>query len=146
MSLHSSVTTVEVNGKNTPFTVDENASDQHVHLRTNIASDTTTIHIQLKHDFGLSILPALPSLGARSGGLRVISESWNQGHSQVTLEVAGAPGQSYLMPVWNPSEISMVSGAKVIDTASGSSALAIAFPRAQNDDYSTQRIVIDLKK
>ena len=79
-------------------------------------AEQNTLRIRLKNDFGLSLSPALPSLGSASQGLRVMSESWSTAHDSSTVEVAGAQGKQYEIGMWNPAQVSSVEGAELTPT------------------------------
>jgi hypothetical protein len=92
----------------------------------------------MKNDFGLLIESDLPPLGSASRGLRVISESWNAGKTQLTLELSGRAGARYEMGVWNPSQVSSVDGGVL----SKSGRLQIQMPAGAGDAYVPQKIEI----
>src|SRR5881296_3830579 len=92
VSLRAKVLGVEFNGHPLPFRVHSNAADQHVTVRFPVYGGPNVLRIRLKNDSGLSFNSTLPPLGARSRGLRVVSESWNPSLDALTLDVSGAAG------------------------------------------------------
>jgi hypothetical protein len=94
--------------------------------------------IRVKNDFGLTLSNELPALGSASRELRVLSETWNNSKTQLTLEVSGRAGNRYELSVWNPGQISSVEGAVV--TKPGK--LEIRMPQGTLDSYVPQRVVI----
>ncbi|MBI3477438.1 MAG: hypothetical protein HY010_17035 [Acidobacteria bacterium] len=145
LSLRSEVASVELNGHSLTFHADANATDQHVTMRIPISQATTTVRIHLKNDFGVSIANVLPALGSTSQGLRVISESWNANHTQMTLSLAGLAGKRYELLVWNPSQVTSVRGGKLEGVRENDGVLAVEFS-GNPDSYVHQDVVLDFTK
>jgi glycogen debranching enzyme len=143
ISLRSTVTSVDLNGHAVPFHVTEADDDQHVSVRFPVAEGGNTLRIHLKNDFGLGFSSELPSLGSSSEGLRILSESWNAKHTQLTLALSGLAGKRYDLSVWNPSQIASVRGGKLKDGTSEQASLAVDFPAANTQAYVRQDLVID---
>ncbi len=137
-SLRTGVVSVQMNGKSVPFKMLPNSNDQHLYVRVAVSSGANNLVIRLKNDFGLILSSELPPLGSASQGLRVIHESWDAAHTQLTLDVSGRSGARYEMGVWNPSQISSVEGAVL----SKSGKLEIAMPKGSDDSYVPQKMVI----
>ena len=137
-SLRTRVLGVQVNGKPAAFKMQSNSNDQHLNLRVPLSAGSTRLVIRMKNDFGLSLTNELPDLGSASRGLRVTSESWDAGCTQLTLEVSGLAGARYEMGIWNASQISSVDGASV--TKFGK--LEITMPQGSAESYVPQRIVL----
>jgi hypothetical protein len=72
----------------------------------------------------------------------VLSESWNKLKTALTLEVSGRSGDGYALNVWNPSQISSVTGAVLGKLGK----LEIQIPRGAVDSYSHQKVVIRFGK
>ena len=138
LSLRTHVLGVQVNGKPAAFKMQSNSNDQHLNLRVPLSAGSTRLVIRMKNDFGLSLTNELPDLGSASRGLRVTSESWDAGCTQLTLEVSGLAGARYEMGIWNASQISSVDGASV--TKFGK--LEITMPQGSAESYVPQRIVL----
>jgi hypothetical protein len=111
--------------------------DQHPILRATLQKGTSTIRIHVRDDFGLSYSNALPQLGSSSGGMRVISESWSPSHDALTLEIAGTAGEQYELPIWNPSQIVSVEGAKV-----GAGKLVVQVPPSASRGYAHEKVTL----
>jgi hypothetical protein len=141
ISLRSSVTSVELNGKSLPFHVEATPSDQHVSMRFAAADGTNSVRIHLKNDFGVGFSNVLPALGSASEGLRVLSESWNPGRTQLTLSLAGVAGKSYELSVWNPSQIASVAGGKLNKGGPEQATVTVEFPKTDPASYSHQDLV-----
>jgi len=109
-------------------------------LRVPLNGSSTTLTIRLKNDFGVTLSNALPPLGSASRGLRILSESWNDSRSQLTLDVSGRAGARYELDVWNPSQVSSVEGAVL----SKFGKLEIQMPSGAAESYVPQKIVIHL--
>jgi len=137
-SLRTQVISVLMNGRPLPFKMQPNSHDQHLSLRFAVNGGPNNLVIRVKNDFGLTLANELPALGSASRGLRVLSESWNNSKTQLTLEVSGRAGNRYELSVWNPSQISNVEGAVV--TKPGK--LEIRMPQGTPDSYVPQTVVI----
>ncbi|HYL16355.1 MAG TPA: amylo-alpha-1,6-glucosidase [Terriglobales bacterium] len=111
LSLRASVSGTEINGRPVPVHIEKNSVDQHATVRFPVSSGPNTLHMRVHNDFGLSFAPGLPALGSSSEGLRVVSETWSPRMDALTLDVAGRPGHTYELGVWNPEQVSSVDGA-----------------------------------
>jgi hypothetical protein len=105
----------------------------------------------VKNDFGLSLSNDLPPLGSVSRGLRVISESWNEARTQLTVELSGLPGRQYELDAWNSSQVSSVDGAALTQGALNQGAMNrgkihVDFPAAGSDEYQHRSIVFHFAK
>jgi glycogen debranching enzyme len=137
-SLRAKIISVEMNGKPLPFRVQPNSEDQHVSMRFSVEAGSNSLVIRTKQAFGLAINNELPSLGGASRGLRVISESWNVTHQQLTLEVSGVPGGEYELEVSNPEQISSVENATLI----GQGRIRIEIPHTEGEEYVHRTLLI----
>lgn len=142
LSLRSTVTSVDLNGHTLPFRASATASDQHVTVRFPVAEGASTIRIHLKNDFGLGFSNMLPPLGSSSQGMRVLSESWNSTHTQLSLALSGLAGKRYELLVWNPSQIVSVRGGKLKDGSQDQADLTVEFPSGNAGSYVRQELVI----
>jgi len=142
LSLRSSVASVDLNGHALPFQIVHTGSDQHVTMRFPVAEATSTIRIHLKNDFGLGFSSVLPPLGSSSQGLRVLSESWNPAHTQLSLGLSGLAGMGYELSVWNPAQIASVRGGKLKDRSQDQADLTVEFSTANAGLYVRQDLVI----
>jgi glycogen debranching enzyme len=114
LSLRAQVTSVEANGRSIPYHVQENVEDQHVNLQVHVAERPAHVEIRVKNDFGWSEEPTLPPLGSTSHGLRIVKEQWSENRDTLTLDAASAVAGTYLLDVWNPSQIAKVDGAELL--------------------------------
>ena len=137
-SLRTQVISVQMNGRPVPFKMQPNSHDQHLSLRFGVNGGPNNLVIRVKNDFGLTLSNELPALGSASRELRVLSETWSNSKTQLTLEVSGRAGDRYELSVWNPSQISSVEGAVV--TKPGK--LEIRIPQGTSDSYVPHRVVI----
>jgi hypothetical protein len=115
-----------------------NSNDQHLLVRFPLYGGPNNLIIHMKNDFGLSLDSDLPPLGSASRGLRVISESWNAGKTQLTLDLSGRAGARYEMALWNPVQISSVEGGVL----SNGGRLQIQMPDGAGDSYVPQEVEI----
>src|SRR5207253_7171238 len=95
LSMRTDVVSAELNGRGLPFHITGNPSDRHVAMRFQLTQENSTVRIRLKNDFGVSFSNALPALGSASEGLRVLSETWDSTHTQLTLSLSGLAGKRY---------------------------------------------------
>ena len=123
------------------FRVQSNAIDQHVTVQVPVPAGVTKLRIRLRNDFALSVAQDAPAMGARSQGLRIVSESWTADREKMTLQVGGVAGSRYEMRVWNPGVIASIDGAELFTEENGNKALRIQFPQ----NASTRQIVIHFK-
>jgi glycogen debranching enzyme len=135
VSPRAQIVGAELNGKRVPFKSLKNNFDQHVSVQAPLASGKSTLRIRLRNDFGISYANSLPSLGSRSEGLRVISESWSA--DGLTLNTEGVAGTQYELAILNPEEIASVDGAEV---RNGN--LVLRMPVNQGQTYVPYKIVI----
>ncbi len=133
---------VEMNGQRVPFQIKKSDIDQHITVQFPVAAGENTLRIRLRNDFGLSLSPALPSLGSTSQGLRVLAESWTPARDTLTLEIAGAQGKQYELGIWNPAQVASVEGAELLRTNAESARISIAIPKSESDPYAREKIVI----
>jgi hypothetical protein len=143
ISLRSGVVSVELNGHGLQYRADANATDQHIAMRVPVTSNTNTIRIRLKNDFGLSIANVLPALGTASAGLRVLAQTWNQSRTQLTLSLSGLSGKSYDLSVWNPSQIASVKGGKLGEVHQDQAILSVEFPPQDPASYVHEEVVLN---
>jgi hypothetical protein len=129
---------VELNRQRLQFKLLENGSDKHALVRFQLSGEGSTVVIRLKKDFGLSLAIELPRLGSASRGLRVLSESWNNSRTELTLDLSGLAGTLYDMRVWNPRQISAVDGAVLNKPEK----LEIQMPPGPAETYVRHRVAI----
>jgi len=113
VSLRAEVLGAELNGKAIPFHLAASEEDQHISTHVSVSGKSNTLKIRLQNDFTVSYDAALPPLGSRSEGLRILSESWTPKHEALTLEVSGAAGHSYDLTLSQPGQVTSVEGAEV---------------------------------
>src|SRR6266496_4100036 len=142
LSPRARVTGAELNGRPVPFHPEKNAADQHVTVRFPVYGGPNVLRIRLKNDSGLSFNSTLPPLGARSRGLRVVSESWNPSLDALTLDVSGAAGGHYELDLWNPEQIVSVEGAELVKTSGVEKKLRIHFDENAGERYPHEKIMI----
>jgi glycogen debranching enzyme len=143
LSLRSEVTTVELNGHPIVFHMDANATDKHVSVSFPVTQATTTVRIRLRNDFGVGVTNVLPALGSSSEGLRVLSETWNAGHTQLTLSLSGRAGKTYSLDVLGLSQVVSVKGGQVVRNAhEDRGTVMVAFPPSAEDSYVHQDVML----
>src|SRR5271165_3450539 len=140
-SLHAKVLDAEVNGHKATPKISANENDQHATVSLPITSDTTTLHLRVSDDFRIMYPFGPPADGAASSALKIVSEQWNNAHSELRLEVAGVNGKSYQVPMFNAPSGIRVEGAIITKTESGLS-LEISFPPGVPIAYATRTVTL----
>ena len=140
-SLRTQVTSVEMNGRPLPFKVQPNGEDQHLPLRLAVHEGSNTLVIRVKNDFGVAIANDLPPLGSASRSLRVVSESWNRGRDQLTMDLSGVPGRQYELALWNPQQMTSVEGGAFTKSAPLGKVL-IQFPEGVDESYVHRKLIL----
>lgn len=142
LNLRAQVLSAELNHKHINFDVQKNSVDQHVSVKFPLASGTNTLQIRVRNDFGITVDPALPPLGSESQGLRVVSEQWSSGLDTLQLDLAGRPGRTYSLGVWNPAQLGSVEAATFERAGSEGARILIRFPGKPGDDYVHTKIIL----
>jgi len=140
MSLSAEVLGAEMNGKPVPFHVAANGEDQHAVVRVDATGKSNAIRIRMRKDFNFSYDASLPELGARSEGLRLLSQKWTPSHDAVTLELAGAAGAEYELAV-DPGQLASVEGAGPSYLKSRVQAVRVRFAAGEPGTYMKTRVV-----
>lgn len=141
-SLRTKVVSVVLNGKPVSFKMQPNSNDQHLDVSLQLNAGANTLVIRTKNDFGLILSNELPHLGSAGRGLRVLSQSWNESRTELTLNVSGLTGATYELGVWNPTQISSVEGAALSKVGK----LEIEMPKGEPDSYVAQQVVIHFRR
>ena len=113
LSPRTQVISAEMNGRRIAYHVTKTETDQHVEVELPVSVTSSTLRLRLKNDFGLSYDNPLPELGAASEALRIVTEHWNDAHTELMLSLAGVPGRHYELNVWNAAQIANVDGEDV---------------------------------
>jgi glycogen debranching enzyme len=142
VSLRTKILGVEFNGQRVPFLIETNGIDQHVIARITVAGGSNSLRIRTRDDFGLSYSSTLPTTGATSQGLRILSETWTPTRDRLTLNASGHPGSQYILTVWNSEQIASVDGAKLFKTEDGRTELILDLPKMGGATSSTATISI----
>jgi len=142
LNLRAQVLSAELNHRHITFDVVKNTVDQHVSVKFSLASGTNTLQIRVRNDFGLMLDPALPPLGSQSEGLRIVSEQWSSGLDELQLDLAGRPGHTYGLGVWNPAVLGQVQGASFEKAGSEGARILIPFSGNPTDDYAHAKVTL----
>ena len=139
LSARAKVLSAELNGRAVPFRVAQTEADQHVAVRVLLSPGTNTLRLRIANDFDVDFSSALPPLGSNSRGLRVISESWSRTRDRLELDVSGAAGEQYELPVWNPAQVSAVEGAELLKN---DAQLRVRLPDDRANPYPHAKVVL----
>jgi hypothetical protein len=139
LSARAKVLSADLNGRAVPFRVAQTKADQHVDVRVLLSPGTNTLRLRISNDFDIGFSSALPPLGSKSRGLRVISESWSRTRDRLELDVSGAAGQQYELTLWNPAQVSAVEGAELLKTEAQ---LRVKLPNDRANPYPHVKVVL----
>jgi hypothetical protein len=142
-SPRAKVLSADANGHSVPLDRDKDATDldQHVSVTVPITSDSTTLRIRFRSDFGI-VYPYQPPLqGAVSSNLKIVSEQWNASRDQLTLQVAGVGGATYDIPITGDLTGLRTEGAELAGSPT-SRVLKISFPQSPSDDFTTRAVAL----
>jgi glycogen debranching enzyme len=142
VGVRAKVLSAEMNGRAVPFHAVQGDADQHVNVRASLSSRTNTLRIRIANDFGIGLSSSLPALGSKSYGLRVISESWSTARDRLELDISGAAGEQYELPVWNPAQISTVDGAELMRRGTSEAQLHLKIPENAATPYPRAKVVL----
>jgi glycogen debranching enzyme len=142
VSLRADVSSVELNGRPLPFHLEKNEMDQHVELRFAVYGGTNTLRIRLRNDFGVAYYAALPLLGQRSEGLRILSETWSDPKDRLTLEVEGTPGASYSLAYFRGEDLTGVDGATLTRSERGNGHFTLTVPPDSSAESVRSKITL----
>ena len=141
LALGAEVIQVEMNGHLVANRVTKSPADQHLNVKFPLVKGSNKIHITVLNDFGVSIPTALPALGTKSRGLRVLSETWSAAHDRLELDVAGAKGTVYDLGVWSAGQLSLVEGAEWTKGVAGRGQVHLRMPAGDADEYARAKII-----
>jgi glycogen debranching enzyme len=140
LSLRAQVTSASLNGRPIAFKVLPNESDQHLQVRFPVYGGPSVLRVQVRHDFSVSYTPHLPVPGARSEGLRILSDTWSPSRDELTLDLEGVAGKPYELSVSSAKEIFSVEGGTLRKSGNVVDALLVA-PASGNDAYVRSTLV-----
>ena len=128
----------EIDGKPAHFeAVQTNEVDQHVAVLVPITADSRLFAYACRTNFGIAYPYAAPAMGAASSNLKFVSEHWNAAHDRLELQVAGAGGGKYRVPLAGDLTGITVSGAEL-----SGNLLLIDFPPGPSDIYTTKAVLL----
>jgi len=140
VSRRAEVLGAEMNGRPVAFKVAVNDEDKHVVMRFSASGKSSTVKVRLRNDFAVGYVSSLPPLGSASRGLRILSETWSPSGDQLTLQVSGAAGSAYEMPVWGAGEIQKLEGAE-LERRGGGTTLLVKIPAGGSERYARANVV-----
>jgi glycogen debranching enzyme len=129
VSLRAEILSATLNGRPVKFKVERHGGDQHVVVEAELTAETNTLNIRTRNDFAITYSSQLPSLGSKSQGLRILSETWSASHDALTLATDGMPGQTYTLEIFGREQIQSVDGAKL----GAGDAIEQSFPQSEGD-------------
>ena len=145
-SLRAQVVEAQINGRQVDVQKEPaNPVDQHFSLNVPIASDSTTVRLRYRNDFGIAYPYIAPEIGAISSNIKFVSQQWNATHDQLELHIAGVNGRKYEVAVYGDLAGMTASGAEV-KTDSKQPILEIDFPTGPPGTYSERTVVLQFPK
>ncbi len=141
LSLRAEAASAEMNGRAIPFHMAANEEDQHALLQFSAPAGTTKLRIRVRNDFGVAYDAGLPPLGARSQGLRILSEAWTVQRDTLTMDVTGVSGGVYELEVWNPSQAASVEGGELLGSENGLAKVRVRFPPGDAGEHVRGKII-----
>jgi hypothetical protein len=78
--------------------------------------------------------------------MRIVSETWSLDLTSFVMDVAGRPGRSYELAVWDPQQIKSVTGATLGKPDGGRGTLKIDFPGSTNGGYVHTKVMLTFSK
>jgi len=130
----------DLNNHAIPVHSDRNSEDQHATVRFPIVEGANTLRIHLRDDFGIGVSSNLPSLGDRSRGLRIVSQTWQP--DTLTLHVSGVPSQTYLLSLQNGEQVSRVEGGEFVKHGDRITGISLHLPGTDTDDYVSGTVIV----
>jgi glycogen debranching enzyme len=150
ISLRAHVSGVTAGRRATAFHVTPNDQDQHVEIQSSVMG-SSVITIQLTDNVGIGFTSSLPPLGSPSGGLRILSQSWNAERDALTIDLAGKVGGAYELKVFNAGHIgaggnsaltSVEGGERGAADGANEEVVVVRFPASNVDEFVHQTIVL----
>jgi len=135
-----------LNGRPLAFHLEKNEIDQHLQMRFAVYSGSNTLRIRLRNDFGVAYSAALPVLGHRSEGLRILSETWSETKDRLTLEVEGMPGAIYSFAYFRGEELASVEGATLSRSDRGSGHFTVTMPQDSSAESVRSKITVQFAR
>lgn len=142
-SLRAQVVEAEANGRRIQLASSNsrNDLDQHPSVAVPLAPGTTTIRLHYRRDFGIAYPYSPPQLGATSKSLRIVSEHWNASLDRLEVQVAGAGGATYDVPLYGDLTGLSATGAE-LTRRGGETIIHLAFSPSPTEAFTTQSIVL----
>jgi glycogen debranching enzyme len=149
LSPRARIQKAEVNGKPVPFHVEQHATDQHVVVRIPLRDQKNFLRIFLTDDFSIGDDSKLPTLGATSEGLRIMSETWTPSKDRLTLAVSGKPGREYILKMSNADQFDRVEDAEGtgfnFSETLGTAFIVVDIPSSDSEAFLQRSVVIHFK-
>lgn len=141
LSLRAEVLSASLNDRPIPFRVQPNDTDQHLQIRFPVYGGPNVLRVQVRHDFAITYTSQMPVPGARSEGLRILSENWSSSRDQLTLSLEGLPGKSYELSLFQGKEVASVDGGTLRKADHAADSVIVSLP-AGNDASVRSTLVL----
>jgi hypothetical protein len=122
------VSSVSLNGRPIPFKLQANETDLHLHVRFPVYGGPSVLRVQMRHDFAITYTPQLPVPGARSEGLRILSEEWSSAKDQLSLTLEGIPGRTYELSLFQGKEVTGAEGGTLRKDSDMGDSIQVSMP------------------
>jgi hypothetical protein len=141
LSLRAKVTAVTLNGRPVGFKLKPNDTNQHLEVHFPVYGSVNVLRVQVRHDFTVTYSSQLPVPGARSEGLRILSESWSASRDELTLDLEGLPGKPYQLFVSSGKEVESVTGG-ALEKSANLIDVSLPSPVSGKDVYVRSTLVL----
>jgi hypothetical protein len=142
LSPRAEVISAELDGRRIQTRIDRNTEDQHVLSKIPVADKPVTLRIHIHNDFGFGIPSTLPPFGAKSQGVKVLSENWSANNDSLTLQVSGIPARTYDLDIWNAAQITRVEGAELVKDEHGTSKIRLNLSGGDSSSYVQGKVIL----
>lgn len=142
LSPRAQVLHADLNNRAIPVHSDVNSEDQHATVRFPLGKGANILRIHLRDDFAIGYSSSLPSLGDRSRGLRILSQSWQP--DTLTLHVSGVSGQTYLLSTRNGEQVSRVEGGELVKSGNRVTGVSLHLPGTDTNAYVSGTVIVHL--
>jgi len=138
--LFTEIQSVEINGKSVPYKI--------IDLPESIALSISKFELKagmgrivIKHLGGKAVLSPViqPKPGQENTGLKVLSQ--NKDGQKFKIIVNGKPGKTYLVNVFSPETIKVITGGKIINRKESITTIEMIMPQL-NEKYVNSELII----
>lgn len=144
LPLATQITAVRVNGVNVDFKVSNEVQNVKVELADMVLNWKDDIQIETKG--GIGVFHNLHHLvpGVKDNQLKIEKERFDPSTSLYQLTLAGVPGQTYSVEVFEKSEVTKIEGAFLKEKIGNKSTYSVIFPEESTEPFVNKNILISI--